>query len=162
MPRMAIWLVWLVSNATPGVNRAMSAKSSMPFWLSVSWLKAVMLIGTLLMFSSRRVAVTTISSRPPAAAVSVVFASPAPAKGAAQTPVVTRRVRNSNRCAETRWVNGFEEVVCIVLYPRKLSLRDFVLQLPRSVMPDCLDRHHPPEGGAWEIREGSAYCVCCN
>src|SRR3984957_3759475 len=149
MPRMAIWLVWLVSNATPGVNRAMSAKSSMPFWLSVSWLKAVMLIGTLLMFSSRRGAVTTISST-------------APAKGAAQTPVVTRRVRNSNRCAETRWVNGFEEVVCIVLYPRKLSLRDFVLQLPRSVMPDCLDRHHPPEGGAWEIREGSAYCVCCN
>src|SRR6202167_4558086 len=105
----------------------MSPKSSMPFWLSASWLNAVMLIGTLLMFSSRRVAVTTISSRAPEAAVSVVVASFAPAKGAAQAAAVTIRVRNSNRCAETRWLNGFEEVAGIVLYPHQLSLRDFVL-----------------------------------
>jgi hypothetical protein len=74
----------------------------MPFWSSMSWLNAVTLIGTLLMFSSRRVAVTTISSRAPAAAGSVAVAWLAPAKGAAQAPAATMSVRKSNACEETR------------------------------------------------------------
>jgi hypothetical protein len=50
-----------VSIDTPGVKRTSSVMSRMPFSSRVSWLRAVMLIGTLLMLSSRRVAVTTIS-----------------------------------------------------------------------------------------------------
>jgi hypothetical protein len=56
-----------------------------------------MLIGTRLMLSSRRVAVTTISDRAPVVAASgVPLVSAAPAKDAAQAPVVTISVRKSN------------------------------------------------------------------
>src|ERR1700730_11634566 len=63
MPRIEIALVPVVSIDTPGVNRTTSWKSLIPFWSIISWLNAVTLIGTRLMLSSRRVAVTTISSR---------------------------------------------------------------------------------------------------
>src|SRR6202041_989240 len=98
MPRIEIWLVWLESKATPGVNRTMSEKSLMPFWSIASWLMAVMLIGTRLMLSSRRVAVTTISSRPTVVAASGggALGWVAPAKAAAQAPVVTISVRKNN------------------------------------------------------------------
>ena len=53
--------VWLASNATPGVNRATSAKSLMPFMSRDSFVSTLRLTGTLLSDSSRRVAVTTTS-----------------------------------------------------------------------------------------------------
>src|SRR5271169_3072346 len=81
-----------------------------------SWLMAVMLIGTRLMLSSRRVAVTTISSSPAgAAAVSVsAAASLARAVLAAQVPAHTIRVRKNNTCQETRRIAGLAYVADMV------------------------------------------------
>src|SRR5579859_5674652 len=62
IPRIVIAFVPEVSICTPGVKRTISEKSRIPFWSRSSWLIAVTLIGTLLMDSSRRVAVTTISA----------------------------------------------------------------------------------------------------
>ena len=55
-------LVPEVSKFTPGVKRATSEKSLMPRSSRLSWVSAVMLIGTLEALSSRRVAVTVTSA----------------------------------------------------------------------------------------------------
>ena len=69
MPRIEMALVPEVSMLTPGVKRTRSWKSLMPLLIhAMSWVSAVTLMGTLLRDSSCRVAVTTISSRPPEAA----------------------------------------------------------------------------------------------
>jgi choline-glycine betaine transporter len=98
MPRIEIAFVPELSIDTPGVNRTISEKSRMPFWSRSSWLIAVMLIGTLLMFSSRRVAVTTISSSAPvdaapASAAPLASVAPAAAAANARLPATARRIR---------------------------------------------------------------------
>src|SRR5258708_3921723 len=91
----------------------------------MSWLNAVTLIGTLLMLSSRRVAVTTISSRPPPAAgsVAVAVASLAEAAAARQVLALNIRVRKNNNCQEPRRINGFEVVVVIGIPESSYMLR---------------------------------------
>ena len=82
------------SIATPGVKRTTSEKSLMPFWSMASWVMAVTLIGTRLMLSSWRVAVTTISSRAPV----VVSAAPAlRAHRRAPSPARRRQGRGKER-----------------------------------------------------------------
>src|SRR5882757_3613729 len=68
MPRIEIELlpVPAASIVTPGVKRATSVKSLMPFWSMVSWVNALTLTGTLLSAASCRVAVMTISCKGPA------------------------------------------------------------------------------------------------
>src|SRR5580658_3449008 len=116
MPRIEIALVPEVSIDTPGVKRTISEKSRMPFWSSASWVSAVMLMGTLLMFSSRRVAVTTISSSPPltgALAVSAEEAAgSAAASEAARTEAPQLMQKNNNWRAAGR-ANGCEWLAAI-------------------------------------------------
>src|SRR5882762_6847768 len=88
MPRMDMLLVPELSKFTPGVKRATSEKSLMPRLSRLSCVSAVTLIGTLLRLSSRRVAVTVISCKGPAA-LSVLelcsCARPAPGRQASAT-----------------------------------------------------------------------------
>src|SRR5580658_5735318 len=117
IPRIEIALVPEVSMETPGVKRTISWKSLMPFLSIVSSLMAVMLMGTLLMLSSRRVAVTTISSSAPEAAgvpESDAFASVALA-GAARAKPVPTRVPKNNRYRQTGAVIAFESVLRIMI-----------------------------------------------
>jgi len=99
MPRMAMLVVMFVcSNTTPGVCRIMSAKSRTPRLSSVSALKALTLIGTLLKTSSLRVAVTMISV--PLCSLSQRTAAPVPkpldwrAMSSARCPL-----RTASKCA---------------------------------------------------------------
>ena len=94
----------------------------MPFWSSASWVSAVMLIGTLLMLSSRRVAVTTISSSAApagagalvaAGAVSVGFASLAAATTAPSRHAHIRVPKNNNE-GRAGLVIAFERVAGII------------------------------------------------
>src|SRR6516225_701295 len=89
-------MLWLdESKVTPGVNLATSEKFLMPCTSILAAVKALTLTGTLLRFSSLRVAVTTISptavGEPAAALVEAsadaAIAAPAPISGAAATPI---------------------------------------------------------------------------
>src|SRR5215472_6716670 len=101
MPRMEIALVAELSIDTPGVKRAMSRKSLMPFWSMSAWVKAVTLIGTLLSSSSRRVAVTTTScspsargpAAPPVTSCAAGAAGPAAPVGLAASAACDERIR---------------------------------------------------------------------
>src|ERR1700683_364556 len=117
IPRIEIAFGPEVSMETPGVKRTISWKSLMPFLSIVSSLMAVMLMGTLLMLSSRRVAVTTISSSAPEAAgvpVSDAFASFACA-AAARAKLAPPKVPKNNKYRKTGAVIAFESVVRIMV-----------------------------------------------
>src|SRR5579862_4176535 len=122
MPRMEMLLVPEVSTFTPGVKRATSRISLMPRSSMFSWVSAVMLIGTFAIDSSRRVAVTVISCKGPAAGASVACAcscdQPAsgPAarhvsttSGATVTAPVRRPLRHLRRIAPPR---PFSSLLC--------------------------------------------------
>src|ERR1017187_6756839 len=120
IPRIEMALVPEVSIDTPGVNLTISEKSRMPFWSRASCVSAVMLIGTLLMFSSRRVAVTTISSSAQAGAGALVAAGATVSDGfaslataAAARLLAHTRVPKNNKEGRTGPVIDFEGVAGI-------------------------------------------------
>ena len=150
-------------NVTPGDRRDRSSMFLRPCESSFSWLNALTLIGTSCRRSSRRVAVTTTSSMPPAAApLSAVCATAVPADSAPSRAAVALRrtripviLRSPCSCLEFRRPVAPRDAVSSAPPPRwrrATSAPSLVLLCGSARSATAADERYPRIGAAAQRR----------